>query len=340
MGVSLLYPPTGTEADMQRTFLRRLVALAVITAGALTIVATPASAASLTAVGWSVSKPHPGDTAVRYTWNFTTATTGSIKSVTFSVPTGTAGAALSVVDAYGVGAGTASLTGTTVTYTLTNDVSVSAGVSVLISIDGFTNTSTPGSYASTITTRDNTATTIDTAGSNTVAINNNTTQVLVQVARSTGFTLDTTAFNLLMDPTVPALADRSKAVSLTVATNASQGYTLTTKIDRQLTGTAHGTDVISAISAGKATGVATGSFSANRFGYNVTVGGGGVGTVQGAGFASTGFVGYTTGGEVVVASTAPTNGDTVTITNRAKVDYQQPADTYTATVTYTITPSY
>jgi hypothetical protein len=325
---------------MHRTFLRRLLTLAVIATGALTVAATPASAAPLTAVGWSVSKPHPGDTSVRYTWNFTTATTGVIKSVTFSVPTGTAGATLSVVDAYGVGAGTAALSGTTVTYTLTSEVSVSTGVSVLISIDGFTNTATPGSYASTVTTRDNTAATIDTTGSNTVPINNNTTQVLVQVARSTGFTLDTTAFNLLMDPTVPSLTDRSKAISLTVATNASQGYTLTTKIDRQLTGTAHGTDVLAAVSAGKATGAATGSFPANRFGYNLTVGGDGVGTVQGAGFASTGFVGYTTAGEVVVSSAAPTNGDTVTITNRAKIDYQQPADSYTATVTYTITPSF
>ena len=325
---------------MLRKVFGRYLALAVLAAGSTLALATPASAATLTAVGWAVSQPHPGDVAARYTWNFTAATTGTVKSVTFTVPAGTAGASLTVVDAYGIGSGTAALSGTTVTYTLGTATSIAAGVSMLISVDGFTNTATPGTYASTVTTRDASDATIDTAGSNSVDINANTTQVLVQVARSTGFNLDTTAFNLLIDTSMPALADRTNTITLTVATNASQGYGLVTKIDRQLTSAAHATDVIDAASAGKATGYAGGAFPTNKFGYHVAVSGGNVGAVQGAGFAGTGFVGYTTGGEVVVASAAPTNGDTITITNRARVDFRQAAGTYTATVTYIVTPGY
>jgi hypothetical protein len=323
---------------MDLSLLGRLAAVTVLAVGALTAVAGPASAAGLTPVGWSVSKPHPGDTAVRYTWNFTTATSSVISSVTFTVPPGTpTDTALSVVDAYGVGAGTVTIVGSTVTYSVTNPSSVAGGVSVLISIGGFTNTTTAGIYASTVTTDNGGA--VDTGNSNNVTISPNSTDVVVVVAKSTAFTLDTTNFALQMDPTVAALADRSRAVVLTVATNASLGYALNARIDRQLTGAGHA-DVLAAASTGQAVVLGAGLIPVNRFGYGVSVGGGGVGTVQGAGFADGGVAGYTIAGEDVVVATAPTNGDVVTVTNRARIDYRQPAAVYTATVTYTVTPSY
>jgi hypothetical protein len=323
-------------------FIRRLSALIVLavlaSASAVTVAASPASAAALTAVGWSVSKPHPGDTGVRYTWNFTTSTTAVIDSVTFTVPAGTTETGLSVVDVFGIGSGTVDLTGTTVTYHITGPASVAGGVSILVSVDGFTNTATVGPYSSTETTLVGVGA-IDTAASNNVTIGANTTQVLVQVAQVTAFTLDTVAFALLVDPSVPALADRSKAVGVTVATNASGGYTLSTSIDHQLTGVTHGGDTVAAASAGRAVGFIGVALPVNSFGYGVAVAG--VGTVQGAGFAGGGIVGYTAApGDVVVAATAPTNGDAITFTNRVRVDYAQPADTYTATVTYTVTPTY
>lgn len=319
--------------------LHRLAIVAATTAAGVVGVVTPASAAAFTNVSWSLSQPQPGSTAVRYTWSFTTATTGTVASVTFTVPSGTTGAALTPVDVYGVSAGTAALnTGTnTVTYTVTTPASIASGTSVLISIDGFTNTATAGTYASAETTLTAGAATIDTGNSNSVGINTSTTAVTVVVARSTSFSSDTTGFNMLMDPSVAALTDQTKVVNLAIATNAAHGYTLTTKLDQQLTGSTNATSTFTAISAGVATGVASGSFPSNRFGYTET--GTGVGTVTGAGFA-TGYVGYTTAGEVSFTATGPTNADTVALTNRAKINYLQPADTYLGTITYTVTPSY
>ena len=323
---------------MTRHMARRLAAVMALALALVGLTASAAQAAGLTNVVWSVSKPNPSSTSVRYSWVFTTATLGTIASIQFTVPAGTAGAALTPVDYYGIGVGTASLAGTTVTYTVTAPASVAAGVNVLISIDGFTNTATPGTYASTVTTRTNVPATIDTAGSGNVSINTNTTGVTVVVARSASFSNDTTSFTMLMDPSVASLSDQTHAVNLSVATNAANGYTLTTKVNQQLTGTANPGKTFAAVSTGIATGVASGSFPANQFGY--TASGSGVGTVQGAGFGGGGYVGYTTGGEVPFSSTGPTLADTITLTNRAKVNALQSADTYTGTITYTVTPSY
>jgi hypothetical protein len=321
---------------MKSSALLRMVGAGLLVAGGLVVTAAPASAAALTNVGWSVSRPHPGDSAVRYSWNFTTASSNTIKSVAFDVPAGTAGASLTVADVFGITAGgTASLSGTTVTYTMASGLAVGAGVNVLVAIDGFTNTATPGTYASTVTTQTSVPAAIDTAGSNTVSIGNNSTAVTVKVARSTGFSLNTSAFTMMLDPSVPALTDRTQPVQLSVMTNAANGYTLDTRIDHQLQGS--GT-TMGAASAGKATGFSGVAFPVNTFGYNVAVTG--AGTVSGAGFGSTGYVGYTTAGETVVSATGPTNGDTVTLTNRARVDFLQKSDAYTGTVTYTVTPSY
>ncbi len=56
------------------------------------------------------------------------------------------------------------------------------------------------------------------------------------VAKSLTFTLDTTAFQLTMDPSLPALADQSYTSNITILTNANSGYTLT--VVRQCNGSA------------------------------------------------------------------------------------------------------
>lgn len=298
-----------------------------------------AHAAALTDVSWSTSKAHPGDTAVRYSWSFTTATTGTVASVTMTVPSGTAGATLTVVDNYGVSAGTAALSGTTVTYTVTTPASIAAGTPILITVDGFTNTSTAGAYTSTVTTRDGVPATIDTASSNTVTFDSNTTALTVVIARTLAFTNDTDSILFLMDPTLAALADRShNATDLTVATNAANGYTLSANAT-DLTGS---TETIARITAGTGTGVASGSFTTNTWGFSIAAPtNGGTGTISRSGqLASNEFVGHTSTNQAVVVNNGPTNGDAVAITTRAKIDYLQPAVTYTSTITYTAAPSY
>ena len=321
---------------------RTLGLVLALVATALSLgVAAPVGAAPLTTVNWSVSKPHPGDTAVRYTYAFTTATAATLTRVTFTVPSGTAGAALSVADAYGVPTGgTASLAGTTVTYDFASTpTSVGAGVKVLVAVDGFTNTATPGTYSSTVTTYDNQATpaSVDSGTTNTVTFDNNTTAVTVVVARSTAFDNDTDSFTLLMDPSNPALADASRTVTLNVRTNGT-GYGLAMKATTLQNGSA--TYSIAPATAGVATGVTPAAFPVNRWGYSVgALSGDAVGVRQGA-LPAGNYVGYTSGGDTVVSSSGPTNSDVVTVANRVKIDFKQVATTYTSTITYTVTPTY
>ena len=68
--------------------------------------------------------------------------------------------------------------------------------------------------------------TIDTGTTPAVTLAANNTAVTVTLAKSLTFTVDTTAFELDMDPSLPALADQIATVGLTVQTNANSGYTL------------------------------------------------------------------------------------------------------------------
>ncbi|MEV6346716.1 hypothetical protein [Actinoplanes sp. NPDC051851] len=326
---------------MLLTAKRRIAAAAAVATVATLAVAAPAYAAALSSVGWSVSQPQPGTSSVRYTWTFTTATTGTIADVTMSVPSGTTGASLTVGDLYGLSTGTASLnTGTnTVTFTVTTPASVAAGTGVLISLDGFTNTSTANSYSSVVTTEVSGPATLDSGTSNTVAINDTSTAVKVVVAQSTAFSSDTTTFGLVMDPSVSALQTQTHDVALTVATNAANGYTLRTQINHQPLGANRGGTL------GAVSGTVAGSNSspgADTFGYTVhsSTSSSGSGSVQGQ--IGTGYAGYTAGtwSSSIYTSTGPTNSDAITLRNRAQVDYLLKADDYNASITYSVTPSY
>ncbi len=317
---------------------RAMTALVVCLAGIQVAFVTPASAAALTNVSWSASKAHPSDASVRYTYSFTKATTESVSTVTFTVPAGTAGASLTVVDYYGISVGTAALAGTTVTYTVTVPASIAAGTPILISIDGFTNTATPGTYSSTVTAAS------DSAASNSVTFDSNTTALTVVIARTISFSNNTDTILLLMDPSLSALTDRSHATtSLVVATNANNGYTLAAKATA-LTSTTGGSIVLPTATADVNTGVASGSFPTNTWGFAVpapTSGGASGATLSRATeLAADKYVGHTTSNQTIVTQTKPTNGDTVPVTTRAKIDYLQAALTYTSTITYTATPSY
>lgn len=322
-----------------RRLLRALLAAAVAVVSLQFAAGGTASAATISDVNWSVDKAHPGGTSVRYTWTFTTGTQATLSKVTFTVPSGTGGGSLSVADVYGLGAGTAALSGTTVTYSITTPASVASGVKVLVAIGGFTNTSSAGGYTSTVTTYDNAGTpaAVDTGTSNTVTLDGNTTAATVVVVRSTSFTSDTDSFEVLLDPSSTSAKDLTKAVTVAVKTNAGGGYTLAAKATALTTGTY----TIGGVSSGVASGVADGSFTVNKWGFKAgALSGDAVGSRQGA-LATTGnYVGYTTGDETIVSATGPTNDDTVVLTNRVKIDYKQAAGTYTSTITYTLSPSF
>lgn len=320
----------------------RMAVVAVLALAATTMIGVnSASAAPLTNTTWSVSNNQTSATAVTYTFELTTATSGIIKTVTATVPSSTAGTA-GAGTVYGLNAGTAALSGTTLTYTVTNPVTVAAGIPIYIEFTGLTNTSTAtDSATSTVTTMDGATTpaAIDTATSSSVSFGAASTAVTVEIPKSLTFTNDTPSFALQLDPSLPALSTVSKNVKLTVKTNAGGGYTLAAKH----TGLVSGSHTIASATTDVATGVA--SIPANTFGVSAakTIVGGSLATIQGAGLAVSGnFVGYTTTGEQFLKATAPTGNDAdiLVLTNKVKIDYNAAAGTYTDNITYTAAPVY
>jgi hypothetical protein len=317
---------------------RPWVAALTILLLALFLRSTPsASAAGLTNMSWSVSNNQVGTTNVTYSYSFTTASVGTIKTITFAVSGAGLAGAPAISRNYGIGAGTVARAGQTITYTVTAAVSVSAGIPIYIELSGLTNSGTPGSYTTVITTQTAAPATIDTGTSPAVTLAASNTAVTVAVAKSLTFTTNNTAFELDMDPSLAALADQTASVGLTVQTNAHSGYTLT--IGDNATGlqsAVSGNPVIARVSANKAASVTWPG--APNWGYTVT----GTGATIDAAFSGSKYAGYTTAGEQIASRAGPTGGtpDTITIANRVAIDYSVPAVVYTDTLTYTVTPNY
>ena len=314
-----------------------LLTPAVVAASFFAFTASPAGAATLTNMTWSVSNNQVGATAVTYSYSFKTTTAGTIKTITFAV-SGAGLAGTPVINRnYGIGAGTVARSGQTITYTVTTPVAVAAGIPIYIEFTGMTNSSTAGSYTTVITTQTSVPATIDTGTTPSVTLAANNTAATVSIAKSLTFTVDTTAFELDMDPSLGALADQSATVGLTVQTNANSGYTLAVSDSATgLQSSGSGNPVIAKVSTGKATSVTWPG--APKWGYTVT----GTGATIDTAFSGTKYAGYTSGGETVATRAGATGGsaDTISIVNRVAIDYSVPTGVYSDTLTYTVTPNY
>jgi len=296
-----------------------------------------AGAGTPTNISWSVSNNQIGATGVSYSCSFTTATTGTIKTITFAVSGSGLGGTPTINRNYGIGAGTVGRSGQTITYTVTSAVSVAAGIPIYIELGGLTNSSTAGTYTTTVTTQTSTPSTIDTGTTPSVTLTATNTAVTVSIAKSLTFAVNNSAFALDMDPSLPALADQTANVGLTIQTNANSGYTLTVAdAATGLQSSSTGTPAIAKVSTGKATSLAWPG--APKWGYTIT----GTGPTIDSAFSGSKYAGYTSAGETVASRTGPTGGtaDSITIANRIAIDYSVPAGVYTDTLTYTVTPSY
>ena len=327
---------------VKRRFARASATVGVVAMASVAWVLTApaANAAALTAVNWSVSSNQVGAAAVTYSYSFKTATSGSIKTITFAVSgSGLAGSATpTIVKSYGISAGTATRAGQTITYTVTTPTTIAANIPIYVEFSGLTNSGTSGSYTTAITTNTIALAVIDgPTSSNAVTLAANNTAVTVTIAKSATFTIDTTAFTLAMDPSLPALADQSQTVGLTVLTNANSGYTLTVADSAAgLQSASAGNPVIADVSTGKATSLTWPG--ANKFGYTVTA----AGATADAAFTGSKYAGYVAAGEQVASRTTPTGvtADTISIINRVAIDYSSPTGDFTDTITYTMTPNY
>jgi hypothetical protein len=313
---------------------------ALVLAAAVAVVpaiATPAGAAALTNVTWSVSNNQVSATNVTYAYSFKTATTGTIKTITFAVSGAGLAGTPAIARNFGIGAGTVARSGQTITYTVTSAVSVQTGIPIYLEFSGLTNSGAAGTYTTTVTTQTAAPATIDTAVSPSVTLAANNTAVTVTIAKSLSFTIDTTAFELDLDPSLPALADQTSTVGLTVQTNANSGYTLTVADNATgLQSAATGTPNIADVSTGKASSVTWPG--ASKWGYTVT----GTGATIDPAFSGNKYAGYVGAGEQIASRTTSTGGtaDTISIANRVAIDYTTPAVVYSDTITYTVTPNY
>jgi hypothetical protein len=332
-----LRTPNPAVMRPRKRLTRLALGAAVVGTCLLALTALPAGAATLTNMTWSVSNNQVAATNVSYSYAFKTTTAGTIGKITFAV----SGAGLlgtpTITRAYGIGAGTVARSGQTITYTVTTPAPVAAGIPIYIELGGLTNSSTAASYTTTITTQTSLSATIDNGTTPAVTLAANNTAVTVNLAKSLTFTVDTTAFELDMDPSLGALADQSATVGLSVQTNANSGYTLSVADNAtglQSSGT--GNPVIAKVSTGKATSVVWPG--APAWGYTVTGTGA---TIDGA-FSGTKYAGYTSAGETIAtrAGTTGATADTISIANRVAINYASASGVYSDTVTYTVTPNY
>ena len=309
-----------------------LAFLALVTLGT-----SPALAGALSAVSWVASNTQTGATAVTYAFSFTTYTAGTIKYVTMTVPAGTAGT-IAVGTVYGFGAGTVALASNTITYTVTTGAAVPAGIPIYLAFTGLTNTTTAGSYTSTITTLNSSSGTIDSGASGSVTFGSSSTTASVTIAQTLTFTNSTSSLTFTLDPT-GAAATASQTVTLTVLTNAASGYTLAIS-DTGLSRTSPAY-TIPAVTTGPGTGVST--FPTSGFGASATLSGGGTdGAALAAGLSGSKWVGFPSTAATFLSATGPTGGtaDTLVLSDQVAVGYTVPAGTYTDTITYVVTPSY
>ena len=314
-----------------------LVSATAVAASFFAFFASPASAGTPTNMSWTVSNNQVGATSVKYSYSFTTATAGTIKSITFVVSGAGLAGTPTISRNYGIGAGTVARSGQTITYTVTTAVAVAAGIPIYIEFSGLTNSTTAGSYTTVITTQTSVPATIDTGTSPAVTLAATNTAVTVTIAQSLTFTINNTAFELDLDPSLAALADQTATVGLTVQTNANSGYTLA--VNDSTTGlqsSATGNPVIAKVSAGKATSVTWPG--APKFGYTVTS----TGATTDAAFTGSKYAGYTSGGETIATRAGATGGtaDVISIATRVAIDYSVASGVYTDTLTFTVTPNY
>ena len=335
-----------TRPSCRRAQGRLLSALTafVLVAGLAVVTTQSVLAAGLTNLSWAVSNNQAAATPTNYAYSFKTATTGTIKTVTFTVSGAGLAGTPAIVVAYGIGAGTVARVGQVITYTVTAAVSVSAAIPIYIELSGLTNPAT-GSYTTAIATNTAVPAVIDSGTTPAVVFASTNTSKTIVVAKSLTFTLDTTAFQLTMDPSLPALADQSYTSNITILTNANSGYTLTVSdLATGLQSASAGNPTIPQVSTSMATAVAWPAAPANSTGYTVTgTGVGDAGFAVNAAFAGgTKYAGYRNAGDVVASSTTATGAtaNTCAITDQTAIDYATASGTYTDTITYTATPNY
>ena len=310
------------------------VALAMLTVGVM-VWASPAGATNSTQNSATLSNAGQAATS-NATISFTASTSKqatAIKSITVNFPNFTVPAS-PTVDGISASIGgngnlsSASAAGTLLTVTLTSATAPGASA-VSFTVHGLTNPAAAGNQSITITSKDGSAATIDSGNPLAAIIANANVGVTATVSQALTASIASASVNLTVDPSATAF-QVSSGYALSVATNAKNGVTTSVKISGALTGTAYSTATIAAETGTFASPTSNvGKPTANHWGINVD------GT-------SNVWAGPTTSGESIsgLSSSGPTNALTQTHAVGVNVNYLTPADQYTTTIYYTITPNF
>jgi hypothetical protein len=145
---------TATPGNYTSTLTLFNSGSAVVASGSTSPIGFTSSA--LSAVGWTSSSTSTSQTAVTYTWTFTTGAAGTLSEAAMTVPSGTSSTpalvSATTTPAVTLAGAAISLSGTTLSLTFTG-VHVPAATAFTVVVSGFTNTATAGSYSSSVVTK-------------------------------------------------------------------------------------------------------------------------------------------------------------------------------------------
>jgi hypothetical protein len=275
------------------------------------------------------------------------ATTGVINSIGVSLPTGTSEAtaqALRLGNVYGLGPGTLSLNpdvnSDVLTYVVASPVVVKAGDGIAIQVLGIRLPRLLNEFTSTIISTTADGTVVDQGAckllSATSSSTSSTTVATIDVAQALEITVDNSHFSVDVDPSDPSKSDIVKQNTVSIRTNAGQGYVLSVS-DSGLRNKEKSRKpaLIRAINLSDDPN----NFPDDAFGYLASESS----TMSGLTMkVSSGYRGYTSDPTVIAVASHLTGNtpDTITFANRVKVSSNTRAGSYNDTIAYTVSPLY
>jgi hypothetical protein len=213
--------------------------------------------------------------------------------------------------------------------------------SVTIGNGRITNPSRPGTYTASLATRSAAGSVID-AGSVQRDIGSLTVTLQAVVPNSLVFAVPPSdVLAVAADPEV-GVSMVELPSQVVVRTNAKAGFTVTARLSRPLTGLASGR-VLPALTAGPevlTTWDPTTRKNVWGLTRRITSASNSCGATNDVGTYGTDWAGLSTAAATLLSCTAPTNQTVLDMRLQVVVDFLQPADTYTATITYTATGNF
>lgn len=227
---------------------------------------------------------------------------------------------------------------TTKTITIPVTTAGTGAVSIVVGNTKMTNPATAGQYALQISTKNSSGTVVNTGYA--IASVANTTSLTAVVGEALVMTVNNTALNFNVDPSTNNGQDTSQSSSLTVASNAWNGF----QIFATLASAGGANKLYDSVSA---QGIASSNDAATDNYLKITSTNP-TNPITGA----TTIAAKTFGGAALNSGTNPifstptastaalTNSTTISLAYDLNVDYTTPAGTYAGTITYTATPAF